>query len=285
MHDRHQVLDYLALGREPFIVEHQDLASVPGREALEPWISEAGEPVPVRDDEVADLAPFDPVHEVEELRSLEVEATADLLDPDHVGEPSRRTEVAEDAHLVLQIGFLSGARHPAVSEGSCVRCLLLGTDAEEGVDVGLGVPSPPRRRPSRRRQTAHTVAAVPLMSTSAACGFPSPADDHMDRPLDFNGLLVKNPAATVAVRISGESMRDQGLYPGDIAVVDRARSAISGSIVLGLVGGEFTIKTYRLKAGGAVMPEAADPDFPDIVITEASAFEVCGVVTGTIRTF
>ncbi len=61
--------------------------------------------------------------------------------------------------------------------------------------------------------SAHTVASVPLASTAAACGFPSPADDYMDRPLDFNELLVKNPAATFAVRISGESMRDKGLYP------------------------------------------------------------------------
>ncbi len=127
-------------------------------------------------------------------------------------------------------------------------------------------------------------AAVPLMSTAAACGFPSPADDYMDRPLDFNELLVKNPAATFAVRISGESMRDRGMFPGDIAVVDRARSAVSGCIVLALVGGEFTIKTYRLKAGGVVL-EAANPDFPPIVITEALAFEVWGVVTGLIRTF
>ena len=129
-----------------------------------------------------------------------------------------------------------------------------------------------------------TTASVPLASTAAACGFPSPADDYMDRPLDFNELLVKNPAATFAVRISGESMRDRGMLPGDIAVVDRSRSAVSGCIVLGLVGGDFTIKTYRLKAGGVVL-EAANPDFPLIVITEASAFEVWGVVTGIIRTF
>ena len=132
--------------------------------------------------------------------------------------------------------------------------------------------------------SAHTAASVPLASTAAACGFPSPADDHMDRPLDFNELLVKNPAATFAVRISGESMRDRGMLPGDIAVVDRSRSAVSGCIVLGLVGGEFTIKTYRLKAGGVVL-EAANPDFPPIVIDETSAFEVWGVVTGVLRTF
>ena len=127
-------------------------------------------------------------------------------------------------------------------------------------------------------------AAVPLMSTAAACGFPSPADDYMDRPLDFNELLVKNPAATFAVRISGESMNGRGLYPGDIAVVDRSRQPVSGCIVLGLVGGEFTIKTYRVKVGGILL-EAANPDFPAIAITEASAFEVWGVVTGIIRTF
>ena len=130
-----------------------------------------------------------------------------------------------------------------------------------------------------------TPAAVPLASTTAACGFPSPADDHMDRPLDFNELLVRNPSATFAVRISGESMRDRGLLPGDVSVVDRARPPVSGCIVLGLVGGEFTVKTYRLRAGGAVVLEAANPDFPDIAVDEASAFEVWGVVTGIVRTF
>ena len=130
----------------------------------------------------------------------------------------------------------------------------------------------------------HSTAAVPLASAAAACGFPSPADDHVDRPLDFNELLVRNPAATFAVRISGESMRDRGLLPGDVAVVDRARSPVNGCIVLGLVEGEFTIKTYRLKAGGVVL-EPANPDFPDIVLDEGSAFEVWGVVTGIVRTF
>ncbi|RYB03330.1 DNA polymerase V [Lichenibacterium ramalinae] len=132
--------------------------------------------------------------------------------------------------------------------------------------------------------SARSTASVPLASAAAACGSPSPADDHIDRPLDFNELLVRNPAATFAVRISGESMRDRGLLPGDVAVVDRARSPVSGCIVLGLVGGEFTIKTYRLRAEGVVL-EAANPDFPDIAIDEASAFEVWGVVTGIVRTF
>src|ERR1700733_4299599 len=72
-----------------------------------------------------------------------------------------------------------------------------------------------------RVEPQHT-AAVPLMASPAACGFPSPADDYLDGPLDFNELLIQNPAATFAVRIAGESMTGAGLFPGDIAVVDRS---------------------------------------------------------------
>lgn len=49
---------------------------------------------------------------------------------------------------------------------------------------------------------------VPLVASLAIAGFPSPADDYLDRPLDFNELLIENPAATFAVRIGGESMTE-----------------------------------------------------------------------------
>jgi DNA polymerase V len=125
-------------------------------------------------------------------------------------------------------------------------------------------------------------AAVPLMVSPAACGFPSPADDYLDGPLDFNELLIQNPAATFAVRIAGESMTGVGLFPGDIAVVDRVRTPVDGSIVLALLGGEFAIKRYRCK-GTRVWLQAENPAFKDIVLTEDSAFEVWGVIAKSIR--
>ena len=125
-------------------------------------------------------------------------------------------------------------------------------------------------------------ATVPLMATSAACGFPSPADDYLDQPLDFNELLIENPAATFAVRIAGESMTGAGLYPGDIAVVDRSRTPVDGSIVLALLGGEFTIKRYRRK-GARIWLQAENPGFSDINLDEESAFEVWGVIAKAIR--
>ncbi|WAC27888.1 LexA family protein [Ancylobacter sp. SL191] len=59
---------------------------------------------------------------------------------------------------------------------------------------------------------------MPLVGSSAPCGFPSLANDHLDRPLDFNELMIKHPALTVAVRIAGESMINAGLFTGDIAI-------------------------------------------------------------------
>ena len=112
-------------------------------------------------------------------------------------------------------------------------------------------------------RAAHGHASVPLRRRQRRCGFPSPADDYLDRPLDFNELLVGNPAATFAVRLAGESMTGAGLFPGDIAVVDRSVAPANGCIVLALLDGEFTVKRYR---AGATRHRAAggEPAFSPI---------------------
>lgn len=131
---------------------------------------------------------------------------------------------------------------------------------------------------------ARTATTVPLVGATAPCGFPSPADDYMDRPLDFNELLVTHPAATFAVRVTGFSMTGAGIYPGDIAVVNRALTPYHECVVLALIDGEFTIKRYLLK-GGAVILHPENPEFRDIVIRDGQEFEVWGVITNSIRKF
>lgn len=125
---------------------------------------------------------------------------------------------------------------------------------------------------------------VPLVGATAPCGFPSPADDYMDRPLDFNELLITHPAATFAVRVTGLSMLGAGIFPGDIAVVNRAIAPYHTCIVLALLDGEFTIKRYLTK-GKDIILRPENPDFKDIVVHEGQEFEVWGVVTNAIRKF
>lgn len=129
---------------------------------------------------------------------------------------------------------------------------------------------------------ARSRAFVPVFVCVVPAGFPSPADDYLDHPLDFNELLIAHPAATFAVRVTGDSMTGIGIFAGDIAVVDRAVTATDGAIILGILDGEFTIKRYRRK-GRAVWLESANPAFAPMPLSEERAFEVWGVVRHAIR--
>ncbi len=73
-------------------------------------------------------------------------------------------------------------------------------------------------------------------------GFPSPADDFADKPLDLHELLIAHPAATYFARIQGDSMKHAGIREGDIIVIDRAAEAEHKSIVLAAINGGFTLK-------------------------------------------
>jgi SOS-response transcriptional repressor LexA len=75
------------------------------------------------------------------------------------------------------------------------------------------------------------------------------ADDYLDRPLDLNELIIENAAATFAVRVASEGMTGAGIFPGDIAIVNRARTPVDGCIVLALLNREFSIKRYRNRSG------------------------------------
>ena len=112
--------------------------------------------------------------------------------------------------------------------------------------------------------------------------FAPPPTDIIEGPIDFNDILVENPIATFAVRIAGDSMKGIGIHPNDIAVVNRARQVRNGNIVLALLDNQFTMKRYCVTKDG-IRLEAANPNYPDITVTEANDFELWGVVTHSIR--
>jgi DNA polymerase V len=140
-------------------------------------------------------------------------------------------------------------------------------------------PSPIQIAPA---SAGHARLLIPLVGGSAAAGFPSPAADYLDRPLDFNELLVENPDATFAVRVTGDSMTGAGIFPGDIAIVDRSRIATDRNVIVAILDGEFTIKRYRHR-GQRRWLQAENPDYKNIELGEQSAFEIWGVVRKSIR--
>jgi len=123
---------------------------------------------------------------------------------------------------------------------------------------------------------------LPLYLSPISAGFPSPAEDYIDRKLDLNEHLIKHPAATFFVRVAGDSMRDAGVIDGDILIVDRAVEPCTGSIVIAAVNGELTVKRLKKKRSRLwLMPE--NPDYSPTEITPEMQFEIWGVVTYIIH--
>lgn len=119
---------------------------------------------------------------------------------------------------------------------------------------------------------------VPYFSANVQAGFPSPAQDYVEKRLDLNDLCIEHPAATYFVRASGDSMIGVGIFPGDTLIVDRSLEARHGSIVIAAVGGDFTVKRLQLRPKVALLSE--NPDYPPL---HPDQLDVFGVVTYVIH--
>lgn len=128
---------------------------------------------------------------------------------------------------------------------------------------------------------------ISLYQSKVPAGFPSPADDHVEKRLDPNEYLIDQAESTFFVTIQGESMIEAGLMPGDKAVVDKSKMAVVGDIVLAMIDGEFTIKTLAKQKDGKpkLLPANSSGKYTPILITGEMQFEIFGVVIGSFRRF
>jgi len=122
----------------------------------------------------------------------------------------------------------------------------------------------------------------PLFTGKVAAGFPSPADDHIEKTLDLNELLINKPTATFFVRAEGESMLGAGIHPNDILVVDRSLEATPGKIVICAVNSELTVKRLIQRHEQLILA-SENSDYPDILIREVFDLVIWGVVTNVIH--
>jgi len=125
------------------------------------------------------------------------------------------------------------------------------------------------------------IASFPLFSDLVTCGFPSPAQDYIERRIDLNELMIRHPSATYFVKSTGDSMIQAGIGEGDLLVVDSAHKAVHGDIVIAAVDGEFTVK--RLQLHPTVMLKPENPAYKSIMIGSEDNLEVFGVVTYIVK--
>lgn len=129
----------------------------------------------------------------------------------------------------------------------------------------------------------NTHECIPLVGPFVEAGFPTVADEFIEDRLDLNRYLIAHPAATFFVRVSGTSMQNAGILPGDMVVVDRSLDPKERDIVIAVLDGQFTLKRFSMIQGAIhLLPE--NPRFPPIKVeSEQVDFAIWGVVTSVIR--
>ena len=122
-------------------------------------------------------------------------------------------------------------------------------------------------------------AQLPLLGLVAAGApiEPIPQTDVIDLlpPLHKGG-------ETFALRVKGESMKDDGILPGDLVIVRKHGTARNGQTVVALVNNEATIKKYY-RTEGRVELHPANTAMQPIVVSPDDDLRIQGIVTAVIR--
>jgi DNA polymerase V len=136
----------------------------------------------------------------------------------------------------------------------------------------------------RQAEIDPMVCRFPLLQHHVPAGFPSPADEYIEKSLDLNTYLIRNKAATFFFRVAGDSMTGAHIHDGDMLIVDRSIEPKHGHIVLAVINNEYTVKRLYSVAG-AVELHAENPDYPPIRFQEHEELQVWGIVVGTVARF
>ena len=122
-----------------------------------------------------------------------------------------------------------------------------------------------------------------MIEQGISAGFPSPAGDFLENPIDLNKVLIKHPSSTFFARVKGTSMINAGIGDGDLLVIDKSLDPQDGKIAVCYLEGEFTIKKLK-KEGGKLYLMPANESYSPIKIEVETDFMIWGIVTTIIKT-
>ena len=137
-------------------------------------------------------------------------------------------------------------------------------DVIEGVEVGRRIP-------------------LPVVLSCVQAGFPSPADDYIEKNIDLNEWMVHNEIATYIVRVNGNSMNDE-IHSGDRLIVDRSLEPRNRDVVIAIINGEMTVKRFVIREK-RIFLVAENSHYSELEITGEAELIIWGVVKHCIHTF
>lgn len=129
--------------------------------------------------------------------------------------------------------------------------------------------------------TGKLTGGIRVLGTVKA-GFPSPAEEELVDTLNLNEFLVRRPDATFMLSVSGDSMIEAGIYPGDIVLVERGATPRNRDIVIAQVDDEWTMK-YFVKDKEGIRLDPANRKYKPI--RPERSLNIGGVVKAVIRKY
>jgi len=140
-----------------------------------------------------------------------------------------------------------------------------------------------RTAPGGKLAPARGFFQVPLVDTPVRAGVAEAVEAQYNAELvTLDRFLVDEPSKTVLVRVKGDSMRDAGVFDGDLAVVERSERAESGQFVVAIVDDEFTLKELRYEGR---QPLLYPHNTAFAVIRPANTLQIFGIVRGIVRRY
>ncbi|OUS25604.1 repressor LexA [Gammaproteobacteria bacterium 45_16_T64] len=122
---------------------------------------------------------------------------------------------------------------------------------------------------------------IPIIGEVAA-GFPVLAEENVHSYCDVPPTMF-SPAADYFLKVKGLSMKDAGIYDGDLLAVHKTSDAKKGQIVVARIGSEVTVKRFEKKRNKVFLfPENKDFDAIE-VDSKSDDFAIEGVGVGIIR--
>ena len=129
-----------------------------------------------------------------------------------------------------------------------------------------------------------TSIEIPYVDVGISAGFPSPADDFIELTIDLNKHLIKHKDSTFFAKVKGHSMRNAGIFDGDLLVIDKSLSPQDGKIAICQIDGEFTVKRIKIDKD-IVWLVAENENYEPIKVTADNELMIWGIVIHSIKTF
>lgn len=121
---------------------------------------------------------------------------------------------------------------------------------------------------------------LPILGRVAA-GAPIGAAGELGEGLLVDARLFKR-TPDYLLRVQGHSMRDDGIFEGDLVAVQRAGTAENGDTVVARIDDEITIKRLK-RTSRKLLLLPRNPDYAPIEVPRDADFAIEGIYCGLIR--